>query len=71
MALVEAFDKRTGEPVPHLVPEHYFDNPKLRGNYVRSQAAATAAVNTATSDPSGSEVVATTEGATPVNKKGK
>lgn len=58
MALVEAFDKRTGKPVPHLVPEHYFDNPKLRGNYVRTQAAASAAVNA-------------TQGARPTTQKEK
>lgn len=45
MALIQVYDKRTGEPVPQLVPEHWLDNPKLGGHYVRSQAAATAAVN--------------------------
>ena len=44
MALIQVYDKRTGEPVPHLVPEHWLDNPKLGGNYTRQKAAADSAV---------------------------
>lgn len=32
MALVPAWDKRTGEPLAQLVPEHYFTHPQLGVN---------------------------------------
>lgn len=53
MALIQVYDKRTGEPVPHLVPEHWLDNPKLGGSYTRQKAAAdsVAARNTTTPTP--------------------
>lgn len=32
MALVPAWDTRTGMPVAHLVPDHYFAHPVLGAN---------------------------------------
>lgn len=34
MAMVPAYDRRTGRKLPHYVPEHWFDHPVL-GKHVR------------------------------------
>lgn len=40
MALVQAYDAKTGEKVSHLIPEHWFDHPVLGKPYTRKPAKA-------------------------------
>lgn len=43
MALVTAWDKKTGEKLPHLVPEHWIGHPTLGKDLTTTQPAPTAA----------------------------
>lgn len=33
MGMIRAYDKVTGDP--HMIPEHWFDSPRLGGNFSR------------------------------------
>lgn len=37
MALIQVYDKRTGELAPNPIPEHWLDNPKLGAGYSRTK----------------------------------
>lgn len=41
--LVSAYDKRTGQPAAHQVPEHWIGNPVLGPHLTRTKPAAPAA----------------------------
>lgn len=55
MALIDAYDTRTGEKLPQLVPEHWIDHPVLGVHLSRLPSqkarAATKAKKSAKADP--------------------
>jgi len=57
MAMVPAYDSRTGRKMPHHVPEHWFDHPVL-GKHVR-RTPRNAAANKKKADTSAATTPAT------------